>query len=513
MPTTSEATRLNLEYYKKQAKALLKAYRSGDPASTERILVHLPQGKKLTQAQIGLQETQFVIAREQGFPSWTKLKTHIEQSQMTLTKQADEFVCSVCSDNFQRAKALWEGNPAIAGASPYVALVTGDFGRVEKWLATNTTTTQRKGGPNDWEPLVYVCFSRWARIAPEAAGGLVKTAKLLLSQGADPNGYHINKFWPDSPLPCLYGASAATNQIELTQLLLQAGADPNDGESLFHCIDHKDRACFRLLLDYVSPAALPPVLKHMLDYEDLEGVKLLLNAGADPNQADEKGESALHCAVWRGRSPEIVTALLDAGAKIDAARADGRTAFELAVCTGQQETANLLRKRGADTSLTQADRLIGSVISLGHKQRKTFLSQHPELRDTLGSDGERMVPDLAANHMTSAVAALLDAGLPIDAKGSMDGATALHAACLNGYADLVDLLLERGASLTAEDDRYQGTPVGWFAQGARNGHCKDGDYAETARLLIKAGAAFSSYHIPTGDDSVDAVFREQGLLA
>jgi hypothetical protein len=95
----------------------------------------------------------------------------------------------------------------------------------------------------------------------------------------------------------------------------------------------------------------------------------------------------------------------------------------------------------------------------------------------------------------------------------MDGGTALHVACLNGYADLVKLLLAHGASLNAEDTRFEGTPVGWFAHGVRNAHNKDGDYVATARLLIDAGATFNSFQTPTGDEQVDAVFREHGLIS
>jgi ankyrin repeat protein len=513
MPTTSGATRLNLEYYRKQAKALLKAYQSGNPEAGQRILAYLPQARTpSSNAKIGLQQAQFIVAREAGFPSWVKLKTHIEQSQMAFDKQVDEFVCALCSDNFLRAKSLLTGNPAIAGAGIWPALAVGDAARIETHFASNPNFAQEKGGPTDWEPLVYVSFSRWGRIARDGNAALLKTAKLLLAHGANPNAYHINKFWPDSPLPCLYGATAVTNHVDLARVLLEAGADPNDGESLFHSVEHKDGACLKLLLKYASPSALPPVLKHALDFEDQEGVKLLLDAGADPNHSDANGENALHSAVWRGRSPEIVAALLDAGANIDTARSDGRTAYELAVCTGQQETAQLLRKRGADTSLTQIDRLLGSVVSASRKQRKTFLAQHPDLLKALGSESECLVPNLAASHMTAAVEALLDAGLPIDAPGPMDGATALHVACLNGYADLVEVLLNHGASLTAEDDRFEGTPIGWFGQGVRSGHNKGGDYVQTARLLIAAGAKFNSYQIPTGDEQVDAVFREHGLL-
>jgi ankyrin repeat protein len=109
------------------------------------------------------------------------------------------------------------------------------------------------------------------------------------------------------------------------------------------------------------------------------------------------------------------------------------------------------------------------------------------------------------------VRALLAAGVPVDARGEM-GATALHWACWKGYADLVKLLLERGASVTIEDQQFQGTPPGWFGHGIHNCNEGAGDYAEVARLLIAAGATIPRVDLPTGKADVDAVLRERGLI-
>ena len=49
-------------------------------------------------------------------------------------------------------------------------------------------------------------------------------------------------------------------------------------------------------------------LKHMLDREDMEGLQALLAAGVDPDEVNDRGETALHWAVWRGRGAAIVAA-------------------------------------------------------------------------------------------------------------------------------------------------------------------------------------------------------------
>jgi len=69
----------NLEQYKKQAKDLLKAYKSNDSEAIRRIKNNHPRLDKLPGAEIphsklGLADAQLVIARENGFPSWIKFK-------------------------------------------------------------------------------------------------------------------------------------------------------------------------------------------------------------------------------------------------------------------------------------------------------------------------------------------------------------------------------------------------------------------------------------------------------
>jgi len=147
-----------------------------------------------------------------------------------------------------------------------------------------------------------------------------------------------------------------------------------------------------------------------------------------------------------------VAMLVDSGVEVNAQRKDGRTAFALAVQSGQTETAALLEARGATTSVSPLDRSLAIC------------------------------------------------------------ATALHWACWKGYADLVELLLDHGASLTIEDEEFHGTPPGWFGHGVQACTEGSGDYPQVARLLIAKGALIPSVDLPTGKPEVDAVLRDHGLI-
>ena len=411
-------------------------------------------------------------------------------------------------DDARRAEDLLTQHPEVAGAGLYPALVLGDVQGVERALDESPGLVTAKAGPRECEPLVYVCFSRFANTGSRRANDLVESAQLLLSRGADPNTSYMDEQWPDNPLPCLYAATGLNNNPALARVLLEAGARPDDGESLYHSTEHPDLECFRLLLNYGASPRSTNALKHMLDYENVEGVRLLLAAGADPNEANPHGATALHWAVWRGRSAKIVAALLDAGANINAKRADGATAYALAIQNGQTETAALLISRGANTELSELDRFLGACAAAADPADLDRLlaesHQPPE-------EYHRLLPELASNHRTSAVRALLKYGAPVDTRGE-HGGTALHWACWKGYADLVEMLLAHGASLTIEDRSFHARPPGWFSHGLKNSHERDSDFPQVARLLLATGTKFADVDVPTGDPAVDAVLREYGRI-
>src|SRR5262249_46339590 len=156
-----------------------------------------------------------------------------EQSQLDFQGLVAEFIDAAVSDG-RRAQEILARNPKIAGAGFYVALVLGNHAAVENALAENPALVKGKSGPQNCEPLAYVCFSRYAYETAPRAHDLAKTAKVLLGHGADPNAVVILEELPNNPLSCIYAAAGLNNNTELALALLEAGANPDDGESVYH---------------------------------------------------------------------------------------------------------------------------------------------------------------------------------------------------------------------------------------------------------------------------------------
>ena len=81
MPARHLPARPNIAQYKKQAKELRDAYRSGDADASRRIREYVRGADALAAEKgevVALADAQFVIAREHGFDSWPKFAKHIE---------------------------------------------------------------------------------------------------------------------------------------------------------------------------------------------------------------------------------------------------------------------------------------------------------------------------------------------------------------------------------------------------------------------------------------------------
>src|SRR5689334_15188121 len=87
MPAKRLPPHPNLDHLKHQAKDLLKSHALREPAAAQRIREFHPRFRTATDAEIfnshlRLSDAQLAIAREYGFPSWPRLKRHIEKPSL-----------------------------------------------------------------------------------------------------------------------------------------------------------------------------------------------------------------------------------------------------------------------------------------------------------------------------------------------------------------------------------------------------------------------------------------------
>ncbi|MFH2203291.1 MAG: ankyrin repeat domain-containing protein [Elusimicrobiota bacterium] len=171
-----------------------------------------------------------------------------------------------------------------------------------------------------------------------------------------------------------------------------------------------------------------------------EVVTALLEAGADINAVDVMGLTPLHTA----KRPEIVDILIAAGADVKAQGAVGATPLHMATFPN---VAQALLKHGADIEAMSRDR--GT----------------PLYSQTL--DGRFSIVEM-----------LLHDGADVARAEPSSGRTPLHAAAAAGSTDIVELLLRSRADINAKD-KAGDTPLCAAVRG---------DQLFTARLLLNKGA-------------------------
>jgi ankyrin repeat protein len=140
------------------------------------------------------------------------------------------------------------------------------------------------------------------------------------------------------------------------------------------------------------------------------------------------------------------------------------------------------------------------------------LAADPTLPTRLRPSDTELLPIWASAGADTGVARLLDAGIPLDARG-VNGGTALHYAGLWGQPSTLALLLARGADVNLNSgSRFApGTALDWTAWGSRElpgaSERLDG-YLQAARLVIDAGADVTHGMIDKAADEVAILLED-----
>src|SRR5437762_278911 len=235
--------------------------------------------------------------------------------------------------------------------------------------------------------------------------------------------------------PLLFTARAG--DVESARLLLKAGADPNDAQP-----------------DGVSALVLAA---HSGNGNVAAG---LLEHGADPN-AFGSGYTALHAAILRS-DLNLVRALLARGAEPNVrmtkgtpmrrdttdwnlpATLIGSTPYLLAAKFLEAEIMPVLVAGGADPRLTMPNGADAVMLAAGMGSSRTASRRGIETIDFGKVEPERRVRE--------AVAAAIGLRGDVNA-ASQTGDTALHVAAALGYDTVVQLLVDRGARVDVKNRR------------------------------------------------------------
>jgi ankyrin repeat protein len=485
---------LDLDQARRRAKELLRAARARDPEALARFRDdRAPR----------LADSQRAVAADLGFGSWPALVHHVEASRGDREQRRARLVDAALDGRDDVADRLLAHDPALATAGLDVALVLGDEAAVREALERDPGIVGRDLPGPGRKPLSCACHSAFLRPSSPRAPGVRRVIRLLLDHGADVNEVFHNEY---GAMPVLYGAAGVAHDPETTTLLLDRGANPNDGESLYHSIEADDLACTELLLARGATVKDTNALGNAM--HSVEKVQLLLEQGDLTPEDPELKHALLHTG-----HPGIVELLIAHGADVNARDRHGRTPYMRTARFRDPTTTELLAAAGASTELDPATDFMGAVVRGELDRAARIRAAHPDLE--LTDDDKEDLPRWASAGEAEIVERLLDAGIPIDARG-VDGGTALHYAGLWGRATTLKLLLARGA----EVDRLgghgptRGTALGWTAWGSRNipgSPDRPDDYFDAVKALLDAGARVTEAMIAVASDEVAILLEETGI--
>ena len=331
MPVRALPSNPNLDHLRYQAKDLVKQQAARNPQAAQRIREFHPRFSRASDADIfdaklKLSDAQLAIAREYGFPSWTRLKRHIEQP--TLADRLDLPHHERIEDPiFRRAVDLLDAGDAAGLRShlhlhpqlthQHVVFEGGNYFRNPRLLEFVAENPIRRGTL----PASIVEVAKVILDAGVEAPSLNETL-MLVATGIIPRACGVQRRLID--LLCDYGADASGavraaalhGEVDAVCALIARGArlDLPVAAALGRIDD------FSRLLPGAASDDRHLALALASQFGRLEIVRSLLDSGEDPDRYNPPGghshATPLHQAAWGGHD-EVVRLLVERGARLD----------------------------------------------------------------------------------------------------------------------------------------------------------------------------------------------------
>lgn len=328
MPVRALPQNPSLEHLKYQAKDLLKGHAARDVAVAQRIREFHPRWGKaadavIFEARFQLNDAQLTIAREYGFASWARLKRRIEKP-----KPSDEVNVPqherIQDPAFRRAVDLMD-----AGDVKGLRLHLSEHAKLGR------QRVQFEGVNYFRNPTLLEFIAENPIRRGKLPGNIVEIAEVILNAGVEQSA--LNDTLGLVVTGCVTRECGV--QIPLINLLCDRGADPDgavEGAAVGFELDAAKALLRRgarmtltiavALRDLGEARRLLPEagaeLRHLAfavaaQYGHIEMVRLLLDAGEDPNRFNPVGahshSTPLHQAAWNGHL-EVVKLLVERGA-------------------------------------------------------------------------------------------------------------------------------------------------------------------------------------------------------
>ncbi|MHC4375655.1 MAG: ankyrin repeat domain-containing protein [Planctomycetota bacterium] len=397
---------------------------------------------------------------------------------------------SLASGNLPATRLILENSPDRARSDVWVAAFCGEAEALQAALHADPDLLDRPHPELGWTPLFCCAASRMHRTSERRSQGILACAANLLDRGAVLDGPETDEGLPRLQLAeepafgALEAAIALGDHPALVDLLIASRA-PVSQRALGHAAQLPRTHCMCSLLSAEPELATSRILHHQLFHEDPQGLRLLLENGADPNFGIGTLGTALHTAIREERSEDALHLLLRYGVDLEAHDQFGLTPLRLAVRQGLVDVADLLISRGADPHTTSFDRVLDYCFRGMPEVALRVLSDSPELCEDVTNDSGEAFARAVAKSRPEAVSALLEVGF--DPEVTLHGQGMLQLASAEGNVTLLALLLDADLHVNGRDDRGE-RALDAAVHGLEHAHGRDDDYSICIQMLLEAGA-------------------------